>query len=139
MQDNDMHDALINLNKGLTLLGQSLVQFGDAYFKRIENTERQLKPQKEKPIEQETKVETKPEETSGPTFKEVSTKFFALLDRIAEELSPEKAQANGVKLVNKYCGGEPISKDTLKPENFEALLADIDKCNKAMDERKNGK
>lgn len=94
---------------------------------------------KEKHITPEVKKEPHLEEPSGITFKEVSGAYFGLLDRMAEEVSLEKAQSTAVKLVNKHCGGEPISKDTLKPENFQPLLADINKCNAVMDGLKNGK
>ncbi len=131
------------LEKAVNDFTQSLFKLIQVVNKKAENlsvnADKPAEPQKEKPAKQETKAESQPEETSGPTFKEVSNAYFTLLDRISEELSPEKAQANAIKLVNKYCGGEPISKDTLKPENFESLLADIEKCNQAMDERKNGK
>lgn len=136
MQETELEKAAYGFIKSLVKLMQEINKKAETLSV---NADKPAEPQKEKPAKQETKAESQPEETNSPTFKEVSTKYFALLDRIAEEISPEKAQANAIKLVNKYCGGEPISKDTLKPENFEPLLADIEKCNKAMDERKNGK
>lgn len=138
MNKKSTEDQIENVAKAILLLADAITQLAEslASVTNKSSASEQPKPEPDKitePEPEDNDFDLDEPESEELTFDQVSSKFFDVLDFIAEKTDAAKSQSAAEKLLKKHTGGKPLSKKSLPEDKYEAFLVDVEKCKQIIE------